>query len=378
MKKLTLSLVIFIFLNIRIVALMPNGDLSGITKIGETMTYTQYLKRHPEEMKIVDKNGQSIFFYIIDNCYNTIPIAVAMGAPINEPDYKGRTPLLYAMQLNGPKYNSNAKFTVAEELLANGANPNIPDYDGNYPLFIALSKSTTHLPMLCKYNANVNIIDKDGDSFLMRLIKNGEFTDIPSYIVAKKPDVNYQNSKGNTILHEAIIKKLPLMIKTVMSLKPDLSIKNNDGDTPLNLVLKNNIPGVAMDMINAMGKDFVNMENLNSETPFSLAVTCKLDTIVSRDKNNPFDEGITERKVIVEKLFSLGADVECRDINGLTPVQLAENPDVTDFLLNVCKADYHVLNAKGDNLWFLHAVKLNNESVVKVEPFYVNDMRINK
>ncbi len=72
---------------------------------------------------------------------------------------------------------------------------------------------------------------------IMQAINNGECNRIRNLLRNNhnKMDINYQDVKGNTLLHRAVFKDNPRMVQLLLDYHADPTIKNNDGKTAFGL-----------------------------------------------------------------------------------------------------------------------------------------------
>ncbi|CAG0908586.1 unnamed protein product, partial [Cyprideis torosa] len=110
-------------------------------------------------------------------------------------DYSLQTPLLVASQ--------NGHLCVVQVLLENGVNPNIPDDSLRTPLFVAKSAETAKL--LVKKGANVNCIDKKGETALHSFCRGGR-EDVAKQLLSEGARCDIKNKKQQTAFVIAISK----------------------------------------------------------------------------------------------------------------------------------------------------------------------------
>ena len=55
--------------------------------------------------------------------------------------------------------------------------------------------------VLSKKNFDINVVDENGDSILMKLLKLGQYDLVLKHMKKKNWHVNYQNNEGNTFAH---------------------------------------------------------------------------------------------------------------------------------------------------------------------------------
>jgi len=157
---------------------------------------------------------------------------------INKRDKNNNTPLHLAISYN----LKNAIIT----LLKNGANI---DAQNNYsitPLHIAIYNKSSLIQDLITYNADINIQDANGNTFIHYLLDNELFNYIP--LIIDKIKVDIPNKYHYTILHlilQIIIKNsdnynkykdIVLTFFDQMLLNMNLNFQDFEGNTPLHLL----------------------------------------------------------------------------------------------------------------------------------------------
>jgi E3 ubiquitin-protein ligase mind-bomb len=88
------------------------------------------------------------------------------------------------------------------------------------------------IKVLLKYNADVEIEDKDGD----RAVHHAAFGDEPTVIkllAQAGADLNARNKRRQTALHIAVNKGHNNVVKTLLELRCHPSLQDSEGDTPL-------------------------------------------------------------------------------------------------------------------------------------------------
>lgn len=164
--------------------------------------------------------------------FNTIAkILINAGADISLHDGTGYAPLHCAS-----KYGNTE---IVRELLERGANI---DQKTNYG-YTALHIATIHnnpdgADILLNSNANIDerMNDIHRQTSLHRAINDGHYN-IINVLLKYKANVNIADSRGNTALHRAYMKKQPEIIDLIIRAGGDLTRKNHKGLIPENVNL---------------------------------------------------------------------------------------------------------------------------------------------
>ena len=168
------------------------------------------------------------------------------------------------------------------------------------------------------------------------------------------PDINAQNTSGETALHVAVRDRQIMAIKKLLAFGADMSLKNKNGETPVN-VAEQYGPTLIVTLLNGQAernKDFLQAahDGKFEEIKGSLSNDAQFN---ARDKNGQTALHIAAAKgheEIAEHLLNeYFADVHAKDNDGNTALHLAATAgkfDVVKFLLEL-GADPSLQNHKG-------------------------------
>ena len=149
---------------------------------------------------IADVEGDaSLHAAIAANCSErTLQDIIDHGANVNAVNKKGRTALLL-----GCSYRHTDSVRV---LLEAGADATIADEEGFSCLHAAIDGycSLETLRALTDHGANINVARKDGTSAFLRACSTGQSESV-KFLLEAGADVNITKPCGNTCLHEAVI-----------------------------------------------------------------------------------------------------------------------------------------------------------------------------
>jgi len=148
--------------------------------------------------------GLSALFYAAFYGHDMIiDYLVNCGAGINEKNLTGVTPLGKAVESGRPDVINTVK-----NLLKHRADPNIADCNGNTPL--------------------------------IKAVKNGNIELVKCLISHPTTDVNKQNLERNTALHEAAFKGNKELVDRLIAAGADVNMQNSAGKAPLHRAVSGN------------------------------------------------------------------------------------------------------------------------------------------
>lgn len=262
--------------------------LNQIDQKGETPIF---LAKSAEIIKLFVNNGANIniknkfgktpiFKYTIQNNYDLLEAAIKNGADVNVLDLNKKSPLMYATKLK-----------IQKILLDNAASPNLKYPDGNSIIHKAIiDNNDEYVKLLLDYKPNLSVKDTRGYRPLF-YVKNPEIRELllqkganpnedfylqyslllndntafeqflrygsnPDKIAPNgrtpiffanttkqidlladyQADLNFQDKKGNTALHQFSLLGKRLLIDRLIELGADETIKNNKGELPSDLL----------------------------------------------------------------------------------------------------------------------------------------------
>ncbi|KAK4291833.1 hypothetical protein Pmani_035357 [Petrolisthes manimaculis] len=175
----------------------------------------------------------------------------------------------------------NGRLNIVRDLLAAGATVDIPNLAGNTALTLAaegLGDRLGVLKVLIENGANVNHLDDDGTSALIKASKKNHVEEVQVLLRAgANPDIRESNY-GDTALGWASASGYTGVVRELVAVGTNLNLKNNNDVTPLLLAtIKNHIP--AAQVLLAAGAD-INERGGDGETPVMRAVFLQLRGMV--------------------------------------------------------------------------------------------------
>ncbi|XP_043469266.1 ankyrin-1-like [Leptopilina heterotoma] len=280
-------------------------------------------------------------------------LLISYKANVNAHDYKGNTPIFYAIE------NADVKFIML--LLSNGAN--VKDY--SILLSIAVQKecieiiktllqfgvninatyqhglTALHFTALRKNNSNCSFDDssKDYDSNFDSI--SGE---IAKFLLSKGANVNSETKNGVTVLHAASHYGLAKVVEAILEYNGNVNSRLKNGITPLHLsAQRGNVEICEMLLlkgadINAKHDDLKSALHIASEEGHK--EICKILLEYGAEIDSTMRGDITPLHISVKKgneeiikiLLNKGADINAMQDDLKTPLHIASGEANTEII----------------------------------------------
>ena len=261
------------------------------------------------DVNLIIKGDFLLFIAAAEASVNVVKLLIERGADVNKKNDQGDTSLLIACnaEFAGNDEQIANLVTVVNDLIEADANPNIVDVLGNSPLMIACRTGLTAVAILL-----------------------ADYDDV---------DVNLKNNEGNTALIIAAEKGNVDIVRELVSagVNANKNIKNNAGKTAYDVATNEEIKKMVG------GSRLIRLIK-EKKTAEALALIDGGADVNERDEtqSTPLMWATIKRNVeVVRKLLEKGADVNAKNIHGLTPLYfgieyshvifriiLERNPDV--------------------------------------------------
>lgn len=200
---------------------------------------------------------------------NILDALLANKADINAKTIRGSNALFDAIATGNLK--------IAEKLISLGIEINAKDLNGITPLWIAIKKNNFEMvKLLVDNDANVNSYTENGNFILLEAMKKQDRR-IVSYLASSKNfDIQTLNSKGQSIIHLAIINK-DMESLQALSKYIDVNQKNRFGNSLLHTaIIQNNLQ--ALEFLLRIG--YTEILDSKGLTPLQLAMHQKKSKMV--------------------------------------------------------------------------------------------------
>ncbi|WP_456201480.1 ankyrin repeat domain-containing protein [Wolbachia endosymbiont of Protocalliphora sialia] len=211
------------------------------------------------------------------------------AANIDAQDKDGKTPLHFAAQ--------EGNLDMVQFFLNRGANIKAKDMYGWTPLHFASAYGKFDVvKFFLDSNINIRAKDRYGDTPLHLAAQNNDKSEIvESFLDSDANNINDRTNNGWTPLHVAVQGNKPSTVKLLLGRGADIEVKDTYGQTPLDLATQKGYTDIVK---------ILEQEQLGKEL-----FTAVREYDFSR----------------VEKLISRGANIDTKNKNGKTPLDIAIN-----------------------------------------------------
>lgn len=263
--------------------------------------------------EIRDENGQSVVHYFVKTKnLKGIQYCIKKGIPISVKDDNNMTPLDIAFK----NIEEENMIDIAAELIKGGAE----EVDSDFSYFQdALS------------NRNINMRFDDGQTPLHIAAILGHKS-VARYLLENNAETFVQDSSGATPLHEAVRYGNSEIIQALLNSGANINAKDNLGKTPIMLIMP-------QDKINEIYSIFQRFHaDLNEKDMYG-------DTVLHNAAM------MNVNADIASKLVKGGANVNARNKEGVTPLEIAvqkNNVNLANYL-TLNGANIHTQDTKGNS-----------------------------
>ena len=230
-------------------------DVNEKNHLGKTMLHEMCRTGNIEIIKLLIKNGARLneqsntgkteLFYgiepIKENSIEIIKILLKNGANVNLKD-KNEGTLIH--KLAGEQNKEQESKKLMRLLIVKGAKIDERDKYGYTPLMniCYFHDNLEMIKLLIKNGANPEKVDKQNKRAINLACANNQ-TKIVNYLMRYEKDINRQDIKGNTLLHEVCQNqylKIDEIVELLIEKGIDTKIRNNDNETALEMMKNKN------------------------------------------------------------------------------------------------------------------------------------------
>ncbi|XP_059168441.1 serine/threonine-protein phosphatase 6 regulatory ankyrin repeat subunit B-like [Physella acuta] len=384
--------------------LQKQSDLSIFDVDGNTAFMLAAMNGHLDIVELlydgtVDVNfkGQNaLMLAAIGGHVTVVEWLISKGFDVNKTDHCGNTALMLA-----------DKPEVVEVLLKYGADVKVWK-DGRNALMELLSKNYFTSPPYQHYISNnfvisqqtvmkrlllltndLNAKDNNGETAILKVLKNSTYNNLTNIILDHHPDVNIVDNEGNSPLMLAVQNQRVEIITRILSCTHDVNHKNKQGKTALMFAVEK-ISLEHVKLLLATNLVDVNIVDNDGNSALMLAIKVENDkpsffynihlpsAIIQEllhhdaDVNHVNNNKTSVLMLAVQKRFipaGIYRDIDMGDSEGKTAlmyaVETCRNKDVVRQLLGHHKADVNVVDNTGETA-LIKAVKNSKEDNVKI------------
>lgn len=330
--------------SVRLTDILQAQDISGASPLHEAVRYGQVeiaklLLAAGAKVDALDAVGKSPFLLIIpkDKQKDMYGALLRFNANVQEKDMFGDT-VLHVATLAGVGTD------VLQLLVSNGAPVNERNKQGVTPLSLAIEKNNMqHVKFYAQKGADINAEDMQGNTPLTRALEASSIDMLKTLVTSS--NVLSKDSAGNTPLHIAIIKDSPFeYVKYLVESGADVNARNKDGDSVLFITVKKNKKDVG-DLLLSKNADIF-ASNTDNDSPLRVALTAGGE---------------------VQDWLITSRTLNATDGSGNTPLHFAAEWKLNEALLGLIQkgASVNAVNANGESALFA-AVKADSPSTIGI------------
>ncbi|XP_048753764.2 E3 ubiquitin-protein ligase MIB2-like [Ostrea edulis] len=337
---------------ISIVQAAGQGDLQAVKEI---------IKKFPEKVDQTIEGKTALQIAAYEGNVDVVQFLLENNADPNLKDKEDDSPLHYSA--------FGKEHKTMGELLKRGADANIVNKSKQTPLHISVGKGSVEcVKLLLEHKANPSLKDKDGDTVMHDAISQKELHSeiIQSVIGSRLANYKETNTKGFNVLQWAAMKDSRLAVSVVIDKnKSIVDDKMAEGFTALHIAVANDFVEISSALIHR-GNCNVNVTDKDKRTPLIicvsqghkrtmevlLAASCNVNAqdingntalhVAQTKKSLP---GLIQRKhedknmdtQIICSLLEAKADINIKNLENKSPLDLAEDDMVKQFMILLSK-----------------------------------------
>lgn len=273
-----------------------------------------------------------LFHAVFSDSLPITDLLLKKGAKIQAKNLLGSTPLHEAVR--------QGSLSLVEFLIKNGAKLGEIDNLGNTTLHNVVFGGSQEIGDLLLSSVDpagglilLNYRNKEGRSPLHEAVRRGEIR-MAGYFLAKRASLLTQDNNGRTPLFDAVMLDSLEMSELLIAGGAKVMVRDASGNTPLHMAVSGRAKGLN-ELLIANGADLF-AENRLGETPISMALGNGIEAArlllnkknigtQNNQGNTPLHLAVLGAKdeSVLAYLLGLGPDVNPRNKNGRTPLDLA-------------------------------------------------------
>ena len=298
----------------------------------------EYLLDSEYPLEIVDEN-ENTALHLAAQEGNEVLVERFIGARVstNCINKEGETPLHIASKIGWP--------AVVRALCRGGADVNFAGSSGCVPAHLAAGTGQEEIiNIMFEFGSNINLRDRAGRSALHIAAGAGQAPTVYALLM-HGADVKAFDKEGRCTVHYAVESGNLNILYMLCEAGADLSAIDYSLKTPLHLAAKD-FSAVLVRELLALQTD-PNVRDLDGRTPLHYGCLSERSTVAvirtllengaevacdARGKSPVHLAAEQGLDAIVRELALFGADVNCKDLNGKTPLDYASNSEVIKVL----------------------------------------------
>jgi ankyrin repeat protein len=249
---------------------------------------------------------------------------VSQGADVNAKDNRGETPLMYAAMVGSVE--------AMKFLLERNADPNVQNQFGSTAL-IWSATDLSKVQLLLDHGANPNLASKKGRTALLVAAMSDRSAPIVRFLIGKGADIQAKDFLKTSALKAAAFGNDTETVRLLLDAGLDPNAADLPGLTPLMMAAGWNGNLEAVKLLLAKGANVNAVSRPVMGLPTRIAPS-KFGDLTALLMSTPF--GPPE---LIKTLLDAGANVNGKDVRGMTPLMLAlandhQDPAVIRLLLS--------------------------------------------
>lgn len=312
--------------------ILANGiDVQSTNRVGATAllllapnikdkVVIDYFTNKGLDIHAKDKDGNGMFNYAVrKGNMKLMKQLIEMDVDYQSLNKKGENAVLYASQGSRGYTNPLEIYQFLEDL---GMELDIVSWEGKTPLHNIASSVKD--PIIVDYfltkGVNVNQVDKDGNTAFLNAARGNNLVMVKKLLPFIK-DINQKNHDGYTALHHAVRRNSAELFDFLVGKGADIAVIDKKGNNLMYHIFKaySSRYTVAFDQFLSAAKD----QKLDAAKAFEAGSTL---AHIAIEKN---------AKLLLKHAIELGADVNQKNKDGLTPLHLAAMKATDDELLTM-------------------------------------------
>ena len=282
-----------------------------------------------------ENSSDALYVAIRTNNLARLGAMTADRASVDAKDDRGITPLMYAAWVGSPE--------AMTLLLDRGADPNLTNSNGSSALMLSI----TELPkvkLLLARGADANKASPRGRTALLLAALSDASADVVKALIAAGADVKAVDAFKMTALHAATLGNDTETIRIFLDAGLDVNAVDFPGFTPLmNASSKGNLEIVRLLLAKGANVNVVSSDGSFQKVKAGTIALGKFTALITAPFHSP---------ELVNTLLDAGADVNAREVRGMTTLMLAvatdrPNPEVIRALL-AKGADVNIKSLAGE------------------------------